>query len=202
MSTFISLKYFIKFHWIPDFLLKNALFEAIGFLAILLNIYIYIIFFFLTVWNNVYGFDMSCIKKQAMLEPLVDTVDQNQIVTNCQLLKVALTPTMLFFFSFFAHSIIQSPVLKMVDGLSVDPEHGHLEDVHWGRLLHCPFQACGRAERLHPCARGLLWRLVHKMPQTDGLLHRSTYPTSASCFHLFVVGSAITHQSSADNWVL
>ncbi|RXH74695.1 hypothetical protein DVH24_029416 [Malus domestica] len=38
-------------------------------------------------WNNVYGFDMSCIKKQAMMEPLVDTVDQNQIVTNSQLLK-------------------------------------------------------------------------------------------------------------------
>ncbi|CAL5442881.1 unnamed protein product [Camellia sinensis] len=38
-------------------------------------------------WNNVYGFDMSCIKKQSMMEPLVDTVDQNQIVTNCQLLK-------------------------------------------------------------------------------------------------------------------
>ncbi|KAJ9183843.1 hypothetical protein P3X46_007649 [Hevea brasiliensis] len=38
-------------------------------------------------WNNVYGFNMSCIKKQAIMEPLVDTVDQNQIVTNCQLLK-------------------------------------------------------------------------------------------------------------------
>lgn len=38
-------------------------------------------------WNNVYGFDMSCIRKQSMMEPLVDTVDQNQIVTNCQLLK-------------------------------------------------------------------------------------------------------------------
>lgn len=43
------------------------------------------------VWNSVYGFDMSCIKKQAMMEPLVDTVDQNQIVTNCQLLKVGIT---------------------------------------------------------------------------------------------------------------
>ncbi|EMS62209.1 putative protein arginine N-methyltransferase 1 [Triticum urartu] len=43
-------------------------------------------------WNNVYGFDMSCIKKQAMMEPLVDTVDQNQIVTNCQLLKIGLNP--------------------------------------------------------------------------------------------------------------
>ncbi|XP_057506812.1 probable protein arginine N-methyltransferase 1.2 isoform X2 [Actinidia eriantha] len=39
-------------------------------------------------WNNVYGFNMSCIKKQSMMEPLVDTVDQNQIVTNCQLLKM------------------------------------------------------------------------------------------------------------------
>eukprot|EP00262_Sarcandra_glabra_P022030 TRINITY_DN955_c0_g1_i1.p1 TRINITY_DN955_c0_g1~~TRINITY_DN955_c0_g1_i1.p1 ORF type:complete len:379 (-),score=61.14 TRINITY_DN955_c0_g1_i1:73-1209(-) len=38
-------------------------------------------------WNSVYGFDMSCIKKQSMMEPLVDTVDQNQIVTNSQLLK-------------------------------------------------------------------------------------------------------------------
>lgn len=31
---------------------------------------------------------MSCIRKQAMLEPLVDTVDANQIVTNAHLLKV------------------------------------------------------------------------------------------------------------------
>ncbi|KAK6151901.1 hypothetical protein DH2020_014536 [Rehmannia glutinosa] len=38
-------------------------------------------------WNNVYGFDMSCIRKQAMTEPLVDTVEQKHIVTNCQLLK-------------------------------------------------------------------------------------------------------------------
>lgn len=38
-------------------------------------------------WNNVYGFNMSCIRKQAISEPLVDTVEQNQIVTNCQLLK-------------------------------------------------------------------------------------------------------------------
>ncbi|KAE8682574.1 putative protein arginine N-methyltransferase 1 [Hibiscus syriacus] len=38
-------------------------------------------------WNNVYGFDMSCIKKQALMEPLVDTVDQKQIVTNCHLLR-------------------------------------------------------------------------------------------------------------------
>jgi hypothetical protein len=33
---------------------------------------------------------MSCIRKQAMLEPLVDTVDANQIVTHSTLLKVQL----------------------------------------------------------------------------------------------------------------
>lgn len=44
--------------------------------------------FVLSVWNNVYGFDMSCIKKLSMMEPLVDTVDQKQIVTKSQLLKV------------------------------------------------------------------------------------------------------------------
>ncbi|KAL6554978.1 Protein arginine N-methyltransferase 1 [Orobanche gracilis] len=38
-------------------------------------------------WNDVYGFDMSCIRKQSIMEPLVDTVNQSQIVTNCQLLK-------------------------------------------------------------------------------------------------------------------
>lgn len=50
--------------------------------------YLWLYYYILSVWNNVYGFDMSCIKKQAMMEPLVDTVDQNQIVTNCLLLKV------------------------------------------------------------------------------------------------------------------
>lgn len=33
-------------------------------------------------WDNVYGFDMSCIKKLATVEPLVDTVDPDQIVTD------------------------------------------------------------------------------------------------------------------------
>lgn len=43
-------------------------------------------------WDNVYGFDMSCIRKVAMKEPLVDVVDQNMIVTNAvSLLKVDIT---------------------------------------------------------------------------------------------------------------
>eukprot|EP00192_Tetraselmis_astigmatica_P010741 CAMPEP_0117677814 /NCGR_PEP_ID=MMETSP0804-20121206/16944_1 /TAXON_ID=1074897 /ORGANISM="Tetraselmis astigmatica, Strain CCMP880" /LENGTH=346 /DNA_ID=CAMNT_0005487119 /DNA_START=504 /DNA_END=1542 /DNA_ORIENTATION=- len=33
-------------------------------------------------WDNVYGFDMSCIKKLAMEEPLVDGVNNDQLVTN------------------------------------------------------------------------------------------------------------------------
>ena len=37
--------------------------------------------------NSVYDFDMSCIKRQAMMKRLVDIVDQNQTVTNCRLLE-------------------------------------------------------------------------------------------------------------------
>ena len=33
-------------------------------------------------WDNVYGFDMTCIKNVALVEPLVDTVDGEQIVTD------------------------------------------------------------------------------------------------------------------------
>jgi len=38
-------------------------------------------------WDNVYGFDMSCIRKQAISEPLVDVVDPKQVVSNACLLK-------------------------------------------------------------------------------------------------------------------
>lgn len=59
-------------------------------LRVFIFLFTYIVFLFsISVWNNVYGFDMSCIKKQALMEPLVDTVDQNQIVTSCQQLKVS-----------------------------------------------------------------------------------------------------------------
>jgi len=35
-----------------------------------------------SVWDNVYGFDMSPIKKLAMLEPLVDTVEEEAVLTD------------------------------------------------------------------------------------------------------------------------
>uniref|UniRef100_H3BD96 type I protein arginine methyltransferase n=1 Tax=Latimeria chalumnae TaxID=7897 RepID=H3BD96_LATCH len=38
-------------------------------------------------WENVYGFDMSCIKEVAIKEPLVDVVDPKQLVTNACLIK-------------------------------------------------------------------------------------------------------------------
>jgi len=40
-------------------------------------------------WDNVYGFDMSCIKENAIQEPLVDVVDGNQVIAGtCALLTV------------------------------------------------------------------------------------------------------------------
>lgn len=38
-------------------------------------------------WDDVYGFDMSCIRNVALQEPLVDVVDRNQVVANSCLLK-------------------------------------------------------------------------------------------------------------------
>lgn len=42
-----------------------------------------------TGWDNVYGFDMSTIRKVAISEPLVDVVDPKQVVTNSCLIKVS-----------------------------------------------------------------------------------------------------------------
>ncbi|NWH62865.1 ANM8 methyltransferase, partial [Geococcyx californianus] len=38
-------------------------------------------------WENVYGFDMTCIRDVALKEPLVDIVDPKQVVTNACLIK-------------------------------------------------------------------------------------------------------------------
>ncbi|KAJ8249878.1 hypothetical protein COCON_G00230940 [Conger conger] len=38
-------------------------------------------------WENVYGFDMTCIRNVAIKEPLVDIVDNKQVVTNSCLIK-------------------------------------------------------------------------------------------------------------------
>lgn len=42
-------------------------------------------------WNNVYGFDMSCIKELALVEPLVDICDHKQVMSNaCSILDIDL----------------------------------------------------------------------------------------------------------------
>lgn len=46
-----------------------------------------------TVWDNVYGFDYSCIKDIALREPLVDTVDLKAVVTDPCLVKVRVSPS-------------------------------------------------------------------------------------------------------------
>lgn len=38
-------------------------------------------------WDDVYGFDMSCIRKVAISEPLVDVVDKKQVCTNVYCVK-------------------------------------------------------------------------------------------------------------------
>jgi len=38
-------------------------------------------------WDDVYGFDMSCIREVALQEPLVDVVDRNQVVTTPAMIK-------------------------------------------------------------------------------------------------------------------
>jgi hypothetical protein len=43
-----------------------------------------------TVWDNVYGFDFSCIKDIALREPLVDTVELKAVATDPCILKVCL----------------------------------------------------------------------------------------------------------------
>lgn len=40
-------------------------------------------------WENVYGFDMTCIRNVAIKEALIDVVDPKQVVTNSCLIKVS-----------------------------------------------------------------------------------------------------------------
>ena len=39
-------------------------------------------------WDNVYGFDFRCIKELALIEPLVDVVESNQVITAPCVIKV------------------------------------------------------------------------------------------------------------------
>lgn len=50
---------------------------------------------FWIVWDNVYGFDYSCIKDIALREPLVDTVELKAVVTDPCSIKVCNAPLLL-----------------------------------------------------------------------------------------------------------
>ena len=52
--------------------------------------------------NQVYGFDTNCIKKQALVEPLVDVVGANQIVIHPTYLKIMNIAKMNTIDSFFS----------------------------------------------------------------------------------------------------
>jgi type I protein arginine methyltransferase len=44
-----------------------------------------------SVWDSVYGFNMKCIKQLALIEPLVDTCNPNQIISEpCKILDIDL----------------------------------------------------------------------------------------------------------------
>jgi protein arginine N-methyltransferase 1 len=63
-------------------------------------------------WDEVYGFNMSCIRKVAITEPLVDVVDPKQVVSNSCLLKevdlYTVTKDELAFSSPFSLQVISS----------------------------------------------------------------------------------------------
>jgi hypothetical protein len=57
-------------------------------------------------WNNVYGFDFSCIQAMAYREPLVDSVNADSVVTTASKILVCLYFYFVLHFSYFL--IIQS----------------------------------------------------------------------------------------------
>jgi hypothetical protein len=58
------------------------------------------------VWDNVYGFDFSCIKDIALREPLVDTVELKAVATDPCILKVCLYPPGIVFESTDLHRFV------------------------------------------------------------------------------------------------
>jgi hypothetical protein len=135
LNSFSNSKYLVGWHLISSYFCFVAL-----------------AFMFAPVWNNVYGFDMTCIKKQAMGEPLVDTVDQNQIVTNCQKLKVRYAFVCVFALARMHVCVWLCSFLQPAFGgcsllfwlmcdilIFIISDNGHLKDGIWGYLVHSSF---------------------------------------------------------------
>lgn len=75
-------------------------------------------------WDNVYGFDFSAIKRLAMQEPLVDVVDQEQVVTDpCQLSTFNISDMTKADAAFtVSHSIVQAQYESVT---AIHVEHRH-----------------------------------------------------------------------------
>ena len=63
-----------------DYFIEKPVYPDKHFILNILNVF--------SGWDNVYGFDMSCVRKVAITEPLVDVVEPKQVVTNSCMIKV------------------------------------------------------------------------------------------------------------------
>ena len=85
----------------------------------------------IVVWDNVYGFDYSCIKDMALREPLVDTVELKAVVTDPCLIKVMLSE----------YIVADFPDLDSVAPQPLDSEEGGFD-------FYCAFHSQSHTERL------------------------------------------------------
>lgn len=101
-------------------------------------------------WENVYGFDMSCIKEQAMTEPLVDVVEARSMVTDaCPVLSIDLYNVQLkdldfkatfdlnvntnsYAHAFIAYFDVRFSACHTHTGFSTGP---HCEYTHWKQTV-------------------------------------------------------------------
>merc|ERR1711976_1470 len=113
-------------------------------------------------WDNVYGFDMSCIRRMAMAEPLVDGVDAEQIVTStCQFKELDMTTMVKEDASFMADFEV---VAKAND-------YFHALVVYFDIFFGASHKPCGFST--HPSMRHTHWKqtvfyLDHALPCCEG----------------------------------
>jgi len=108
-------------------------------------------------WDNVYGFNMSSIRNVAISEPLVDLVDQNQVVTGSCVVKVCAVIIMLF------------SLFWVLRNVSCSTGSGPVYCSNQRSGLEQQLPVAGASQRLRPSVGGLLHDRVHEMPQANRL---------------------------------
>ncbi|KAK2116136.1 Protein arginine N-methyltransferase 1 [Saguinus oedipus] len=88
-------------------------------------------------WENVYNFDMSCIKDVAIKEPLVEMVDPKQLVTNaCRIKEVDIYTVNVEDLTFTSPFCLQVKrndyVPALVAYFNIDPESPYM---HWKQMV-------------------------------------------------------------------